>query len=53
MGKETKLVGCHQLLAPGVCIIRSPLCGRNFEYLSEDPILASDIGAETSKRDPI
>jgi beta-glucosidase len=49
MGKETKLVGCHQLLAPGINIIRSPLCGRNFEYLSEDPILSSEIGAEIVK----
>ncbi|TFG00889.1 MAG: glycosyl hydrolase [Promethearchaeota archaeon] len=49
MGKETKLVGRHQILAPGVNIIRSPLCGRNFEYLSEDPILSSDLGAEIIK----
>ncbi|MBN2156450.1 MAG: glycoside hydrolase family 3 C-terminal domain-containing protein [Candidatus Lokiarchaeota archaeon] len=46
MGKETKLAGRHQILGPGVNLIRSPLCGRNFEYLSEDPILSSDIAAE-------
>ncbi|TFG14689.1 MAG: glycosyl hydrolase [Promethearchaeota archaeon] len=49
MGKETKLAGRHQILGPGVNLIRSPLCGRNFEYLSEDPILSSDIGAEIVK----
>lgn len=49
MGVETRLSGSHQLLAPGANIIRSPLCGRNFEYLSEDPVLSSDIGAEIVK----
>ncbi len=49
MAVETKLSGRHQILAPGVNIIRSPLCGRNFEYLSEDPVLSSDIGVEIVK----
>jgi len=49
IGKEVKLVGCHQILGPGVNLIRSPMCGRNFEYLSEDPILSSDIGVEMVK----
>ena len=49
IGNEVKLAGRHQILGPGVNIIRSPLCGRNFEYLSEDPILSSDIGAEIVK----
>ncbi|MHA1660302.1 MAG: glycoside hydrolase family 3 C-terminal domain-containing protein [Promethearchaeota archaeon] len=49
MGKEMKFSGRHQILGPGVNIIRSPLCGRNFEYLSEDPVLSSDIGAEVIK----
>ncbi|MHA1112854.1 MAG: glycoside hydrolase family 3 C-terminal domain-containing protein, partial [Promethearchaeota archaeon] len=49
IGKEVKLVGRHQILGPGVNLIRSPMCGRNFEYLSEDPILSSDIGAEIVK----
>ena len=31
MGKEVKMVGRHQILGPGVNIIRSPMCGRNFE----------------------
>jgi len=49
MAEETKLSGRNQILAPGINIIRSPLCGRNFEYLSEDPVLSSDIGAEIVK----
>jgi len=49
MAEETKLSGRNQILAPGINIIRSPLCGRNFEYLSEDPVLSSDMGAEIVK----
>ena len=37
------------ILAPGVNIKRTPLCGRNFEYFSEDPFLAGVLGAEYVK----
>jgi len=41
MGRDCRARGVHLLLAPGVNINRSPLCGRNFEYMGEDPLLAS------------
>ncbi|MDY6094074.1 MAG: glycoside hydrolase family 3 C-terminal domain-containing protein [Candidatus Enteromonas sp.] len=45
MGKEASARGTSLLLTPGVNIKRSPLCGRNFEYLSEDPLLSGKMGA--------
>lgn len=45
IGRDARARGIHVLLAPGVNIYRSPLCGRNFEYLGEDPFLASKMVA--------
>jgi len=45
MGNIAQAEGVNVLLGPGVNIKRSPLCGRNFEYLSEDPLLAGELGA--------
>lgn len=41
LGRDARARGVHILLAPGVNIYRSPLCGRNFEYCGEDPYLAA------------
>lgn len=41
LAEEVKAVGRHCVLAPGINIHRTPLCGRNFEYFTEDPYLNS------------
>ena len=45
LGTETSIEDVAVLLGPGINIKRSPLCGRNFEYLSEDPIVSGVLGA--------
>ncbi|MFK4730424.1 glycoside hydrolase family 3 C-terminal domain-containing protein [Agromyces mediolanus] len=45
LGEEARAEGVGVLLGPGINIKRSPLCGRNFEYLSEDPIVSGALGA--------
>jgi beta-glucosidase len=41
MGNDARARGVNFILAPGMNIYRAPMCGRNFEYLGEDPFLAS------------
>jgi len=43
LGEEARFRKKDVLLGPGINIIRSPLCGRNFEYMSEDPFLISRL----------
>jgi beta-glucosidase len=45
LGREARAQGVAVVLGPGVNIKRSPLCGRNFEYVSEDPLLSGVLGA--------
>lgn len=45
VGEEARYRRKNVLLGPGVNICRTPLCGRNFEYMGEDPLLAGEIAA--------
>ncbi|HEY7225721.1 MAG TPA: glycoside hydrolase family 3 C-terminal domain-containing protein [Micromonosporaceae bacterium] len=45
LGEEARTEGVGVLLGPGCTIKRTPLCGRNFEYYSEDPYLSSRLAA--------
>jgi beta-glucosidase len=45
LGKECQAEGVGVLLGPGINIKRDPRCGRNFEYISEDPLLAGILGS--------
>ena len=43
LGREARARGVHILLGPAVNIHRAPMCGRNFEYMGEDPFLAASL----------
>lgn len=45
LAEEAATMGVGVVLGPGLCIKRSPLCGRNFEYVSEDPLVAGRMAA--------
>lgn len=46
LGRNCLYRNVDLLLAPGVNMNRTPICGRNFEYFSEDPVLAAELGSE-------
>jgi beta-glucosidase len=49
LGKECRAENVALLLGPGANIKRSPLCGRNFEYFSEDPYMSSEMATSHIK----
>ena len=49
IGSETATLGQHVLEGPGVCLHRTTIAGRNFEYFSEDPYLSGVMGVAVTK----
>ena len=49
IGSETATLGQHVLEGPGVCLHRTTIAGRNFEYFSEDPYLSGAMGVAVTK----
>ena len=49
MGEECRYYDVNLILGPAVNIKRNPLCGRNFEYFSEDPLIAGALGAKLTR----
>lgn len=49
LGEEARGRGKDMILAPGINVKRSPLCGRNFEYMSEDPYLIKELAVPLIK----
>ncbi len=49
MGEECRYYNVNLILGPAVNIKRNPLCGRNFEYFSEDPLIAGKLGARLTR----
>src|SRR3954462_7089562 len=49
IGSETATLGQHVLVGPGVCLHRTPIAGRNFEYFSEDPYLSGAMGVAVTR----
>ena len=49
IGSETATLGQHVLEGPGVCLHRTTIAGRNFEYFSEDPYLSGVMGVAVTR----